>query len=115
MSHTETEIHAPSIIQAPKTHELKPERSQLGFIRPDHSKSVIMDWLTTVDHKKIGIMYGTIALFFLLVGGFEALIIRTASFSRKRSNHGAALQPVVYNARHDDDFPRDHASQCCFF
>ena len=36
-----------------------------------------MDWLTTVDHKKIGIMYGAIALFFLLVGGVEALIIRT--------------------------------------
>ncbi len=45
-------------------------------MRPDHSKSVIIDWLTTVDHKKIGIMYGAMALFFLLVGGLEALIIR---------------------------------------
>jgi len=34
-------------------------------------------WVTTVDHKKIGIMYGAASFFFLLVGGFEALLIRT--------------------------------------
>jgi len=34
-------------------------------------------WFTTVDHKKIGIMYGFASFFFLLVGGFEALLIRT--------------------------------------
>ncbi len=34
-------------------------------------------WFTTVDHKKIGIMYGAASFFFLLVGGFEALLIRT--------------------------------------
>ena len=65
MSQTETEVYAPSTTLAPKKHVLKPERSQLGFMRPDHGKSVIMDWLTTVDHKKIGIMYGAIALFFI--------------------------------------------------
>ena len=77
MSQIETEVYAPSTTLAPKKHVLEPERSQLGFMRPDHGKSMIMDWLTTVDHKKIGIMYGAIALFFLLVGGVEALIIRT--------------------------------------
>lgn len=39
-------------------------------------KSGIMDWLTTVDHKKIGILYIISGLFFLLVGGVEALMIR---------------------------------------
>ena len=34
------------------------------------------DWVTTVDHKKIGILYGAAALFFFLVGGIEALLIR---------------------------------------
>ena len=57
--------------------ELKPEISDLGLRRPDHSKNVFIDWMTTVDHKKIGLMYGAMALFFLLVGGLEALIIRT--------------------------------------
>ncbi len=34
------------------------------------------DWLSTVDHKRIGIMYGAAAMFFFLVGGIEALLIR---------------------------------------
>jgi cytochrome c oxidase subunit 1 len=34
------------------------------------------EWLFTVDHKKIGIMYGVIAMFFFIVGGVEALLIR---------------------------------------
>ena len=77
MSHTETEIPTPETTHAHEPQVLKPERSRLGLMRPDHGKSVIIDWLTTVDHKKIGLMYGAIALFFLLVGGIEALIIRT--------------------------------------
>ncbi|MDZ4259957.1 MAG: cytochrome c oxidase subunit I [Gemmatimonadales bacterium] len=40
-------------------------------------RSVIVDWLTTVDHKKIGIMYGAWAFIFFIIGGIEALIIRT--------------------------------------
>lgn len=36
----------------------------------------IMDWLTTVDHKKIGIMYLLAGGFFFLIGGLEALMIR---------------------------------------
>jgi len=36
----------------------------------------IMDWLTTVDHKKIGILYLFSGIFFFLVGGIEALLIR---------------------------------------
>jgi cytochrome c oxidase subunit 1 len=38
--------------------------------------SVIWSWITTVDHKRIGILYGTSAFFFFLVGGIEALIMR---------------------------------------
>ena len=36
----------------------------------------LVGFLTTVDHKKIGIAYAVGALFFLLLGGVEALIIR---------------------------------------
>ena len=32
--------------------------------------------MTTVDHKKIGIMYGAAAMFFLIIGGVAALLIR---------------------------------------
>lgn len=36
----------------------------------------IHDWVTTTDHKKIGILYICFALFFLLVAGLEAMVIR---------------------------------------
>lgn len=36
----------------------------------------IMDWLTTVDHKKIAILYLVAGAFFFLVGGLEAVLIR---------------------------------------
>jgi cytochrome c oxidase subunit 1 len=37
---------------------------------------VLTDWVTTVDHKKIGILYIIMSLFFLVIGGCEALLIR---------------------------------------
>ena len=36
----------------------------------------VWSWLTTVDHKRIGILYGTSAFIFFLIGGIEALIMR---------------------------------------
>lgn len=38
--------------------------------------SGLMDWLTTVDHKKIGILYMIAGGFFFLIGGLEAILIR---------------------------------------
>ncbi|MFX5622407.1 cytochrome ubiquinol oxidase subunit I, partial [Acinetobacter baumannii] len=35
------------------------------------------EWLTTVDHKKIGIMYVIAALLMLFRGGIDALLMRT--------------------------------------
>ena len=40
------------------------------------SPSGLWSWLTTIDHKRIGILYGVTALLMFLVGGLEALIIR---------------------------------------
>jgi cytochrome c oxidase subunit 1 len=36
----------------------------------------VRGWLTTVDHKRIGILYGASGLLFLLVGGVEAILMR---------------------------------------
>jgi len=36
----------------------------------------LWDWLTTVDHKKIGILYLVAGGFFFVIGGIEALFIR---------------------------------------
>src|SRR5690606_32630383 len=35
-----------------------------------------MDWITTVDHKKIAILYFLAGGFFFLLGGIEAVLIR---------------------------------------
>jgi cytochrome c oxidase subunit 1 len=47
---------------------------------PAHSHSIyaggLVSWLTTVDHKRIGILYGVTALVYFVVGGIEALLIR---------------------------------------
>lgn len=45
------------------------------FRRPT-AQSGLLSWITTVDHKRIGIMYAFTALFFLVLGGIEALVIR---------------------------------------
>ncbi len=55
--------------------QIPAQKSDIGSPRPDLYTGVL-DWLTTVDHKKIGIMYGLSALLFFLFGGLEALLIR---------------------------------------
>jgi cytochrome c oxidase subunit 1 len=42
-----------------------------------YAKTGIWSWLTTVDHKRIGVMYALAALLFLVVGGLEAMLMRT--------------------------------------
>ncbi len=36
----------------------------------------LWSWITTVDHKRIGMLYLTTSMFFFLVGGSEALVLR---------------------------------------
>lgn len=43
----------------------------------NESKTGLWSWITTVDHKRIGIMYALAAFFFLVFGGLEALLMRT--------------------------------------
>ena len=46
----------------------------------DESEPSVLDrvheWIVTVDHKRLGIMYISLALVFLVVGGIEATLIR---------------------------------------
>src|SRR5689334_22740008 len=37
----------------------------------------IWSWITTVDHKRIGVLYLYTSLFFFIWGGVEAAILRT--------------------------------------
>ena len=51
------------------------------------------DWVTTVDHKKLGIMYILYALVFLVIGGIEATIMRIQLIVP----HNHFVSPQVFN------------------
>ena len=60
------------------------------FSRPTRPTG-IWSWISTVDHKKIGILYGVTAFAFFMVGGLEALIMR---FQLARAEHGIVSAEV---------------------
>src|SRR5438270_9193868 len=51
------------------------------------------DWVTTVDHKQLGILYIIYALVFLLIAGVEAIIIRIQLIRP----HNDFVSPQVFN------------------
>ncbi len=53
----------------------------------------LLSWLSSVDHKQIGIMYFVTSLIFFLVGVSEAMVMRTQLI--KPDNHW--LSPETYN------------------
>ena len=65
----------------------------LGSLTRPQQTGSWKDWLSTVDHKKIGIMYGVTAMFFFVIGGAEALLIRI----QLATPNGTLLSPDVYN------------------
>ena len=53
----------------------------------------IPTWLTTVDHKRLGILYIIVALVFLIIGGIEASVMR---FQLMRPNYDF-VSPELFN------------------
>src|ERR1700744_438160 len=51
------------------------------------------EWVTSVDHKRLGILYMISSLFFLALGGVEALIIRIQLLH----SHNDFVSPQVFN------------------
>jgi cytochrome c oxidase subunit 1 len=64
-----------------------------GLLRRPRATTGFWSWITTVDHKKIGILYGVTAFVFFLVGGVEALLIRLQLAQPNQQ----LLSPSVYN------------------
>ena len=87
----------------------------------------IWSWMSTVDHKRIGIMYlvGTLSAF--LMGGMFALLVRLTLLTpaahdlRQVLGDGGDLQPLLHAARRDHGVPVHHsvdsrrrsATSCC--
>jgi cytochrome c oxidase subunit I len=65
----------------------------LGVFRRPVASTGWRSWLFTVDHKRIGIMYGVTAFVFFVIGGIEALLIR----SQLSSPDGKVLSADLYN------------------
>jgi cytochrome c oxidase subunit 1 len=63
------------------------------LLRRPTAPTGVWGWLTTVDHKRIGVLYGVTALAFFLLGGLEALLIR---LQLARPN-GHVLSAAQYN------------------
>jgi cytochrome c oxidase subunit 1 len=64
-----------------------------GLLHRPTATTGLWSWVTTVDHKKIGILYGVTAFFFFIVGGTEALLIRL-QLAQPDQN---ILNPAAYN------------------
>ncbi|MCW3005448.1 MAG: ctaD, partial [Solirubrobacterales bacterium] len=60
----------------------------------ERERSGVIDWLTTTDHKKIGILYLVTTFVFFLMGGVEALMIRLQLGTAENT----LLTPETYNA-----------------
>jgi cytochrome c oxidase subunit 1 len=86
------------IEQPPRNLELPPAsgvapRQALGAFRRPTMTTGWKSWVFTIDHKKIGLMYGFTAMVFFVVGGCEALLIR---LQLARPN-GTILSAGTYN------------------
>jgi cytochrome c oxidase subunit I len=61
--------------------------------------AVLHEWVTSVDHKKIGIMYVLVALAFLVIAGVEALLMRwQLAVPRGFEPDRQVLDPQTFNA-----------------
>ncbi|HUZ30207.1 MAG TPA: cytochrome c oxidase subunit I [Solirubrobacteraceae bacterium] len=65
-----------SAITEPVTARRVPQIITDKVVRPRQTKRWI-DWVLTTDHKKIGIMYLVLTFVFFMLGGVEALLMRT--------------------------------------
>ena len=76
----------------PETETADPRTERTVFRRPRLTTG-FWSWITTSDHKKIGIMYGYTAFVFFIAGGIEALLLRI----QLAGPDGAFLSAAEYN------------------
>ena len=76
----------------PAAPAITPSRTY-GALRRPVTTTGWKSWLFTVDHKKLGLMYGATALFFFIVGGLEAVLIRL----QLAAPDGKVLNADLYN------------------
>ena len=78
---------------APTVPAIVTPTTTYGLLKRPVSTTGWRSWVFTVDHKKLGIMYGATAMFFFIVGGVEALLIRL----QLAAPNGKVLNADLYN------------------
>ncbi|MFL5819200.1 MAG: cytochrome c oxidase subunit I [Solirubrobacteraceae bacterium] len=76
------------VVATPQTRRRVERLEQIWIERPG-----VLGWLTTTDHKRIGLLYFFTSLGFFAAGGVEALLIRTQLLG---PNNGV-LSPETFN------------------
>jgi cytochrome c oxidase subunit I len=74
-------------------NEVTTALARAGLLTPVQREHWAIAWISTVDHKRIGILYMVTALFFFVIGGIEAMLIRL----QLAVPHNALLSPDTYN------------------
>jgi cytochrome c oxidase subunit I len=62
-------------------------------VQPRALVDLIHEWVTTVDHKRLGLLYIAFALTFLIIGGIEATVMRLQLIRP----HNNLVSPQVFN------------------
>src|ERR1700693_3306865 len=66
---------------------------QISTRRAEREASGWTSWITTTDHKRIGIMYMVLTFVFFILGGVEALMIRL----QLGAPNNTLVTPEIYN------------------
>lgn len=72
--------------------KIPPSEQPLPSISIDNNQG-LLQWISSVDHKQIGIMYLLMAVLFLIIGGIAALLMRTQLIMPSND----FLTPELYN------------------
>ena len=72
----------------------RPPRAELAVRRVSEPRPGWLGWVTTTDHKRIGVLYLLATFMFFLLGGTEALLLRL----QLGAPNNTLLSPEKYNA-----------------
>ena len=80
-------------LDSPSVPAVATPSTSYGVFRRPVETTGWKSWLFTIDHKKLGIMYGVVAMAFFIIGGIEALLIR----AQLAGPNGTVLSADKYN------------------
>ncbi len=80
-------------LDTPSVPAVATPSTSYGVLRRPVETTGWKSWLFTIDHKKLGIMYGVVSMAFFIIGGIEALLIR----AQLAGPNGTVLSADKYN------------------